>query len=209
MKTISKYAVSAALLLTVASGLAYAQQSTTPPQPPASQEVADNGPGPDGCMGQGMGEGMDEGMGWRRHGRHHGKHEQMGEMDRGGPGGRAGMRGPMVIDANGDGFIGPDEAAALADGMFMRLDRNHDNVIDEAEATDGPGKHGWRRWLGQQQADDLTTKLKAAFAERDADKDGKVTKQEFMAFAQNRYASLDTAKDGKVSPWVFRAQPKL
>ena len=199
MKTISKYAVSTALLLTVAAGLAYAQQSTTPPQPPAGQQEADSGHGPDDCMGQGM---MDEGMGWRKHGRHHGR---MGQMD--GPGGR--LRGPMVIDANGDGFIGPDEAAALADGMFMRLDRNRDNVIDEAEATQGPGQRGWRRWLGQQQADDVAAKLKAAFVERDADKDGKVTKQEFMTFAQNKYASLDTAKDGKVSPWAFRAQPKL
>ncbi len=204
MKTISKYAVSTALLLTVATGLAYAQQSNAPPPPaPADQQVADNNAdaGPQDCM---------DGMNWRRHGRHHGMGGhgpgQMGQM--GGPGGGMMMRG-MMFDTNGDGFIGPDEAAALADGMFMRLDRNHDGVIDETEATQGPGQHGWRKWLGQQQADDMTAKLKAAFAERDADKDGKVTKLEFMNYAQSKYASLDTAKDGKVSPWAFRALPRL
>ena len=198
---ISKYALSTALMLSLASDLAYAQQANTSPTPPAAADQANANQGPDCGPDAGQNDDMlqcDGGRGGRHHGRHH---DMRGE-------GR-GRHGMMIIDANADGFIGPDEAAALAEGMFMRVDRNHDGAIDEAEATQGPGQHGWRAWLGQKQADDITAKLKAAFAERDADKDGKVTKQEFMNFAQGKYAALDTAKDGKVSPWAFRAQPKL
>ena len=201
MKMISKFAVSTALVLSLASGLAYAQQTNAPPPPvsPADQQVADNGPdgGPQDCM---------DGQNWRHHGRGHG-HMMRGEGPDGQGGGRGGRM--MIIDANGDGFIGPDEAASLADGMFTCLDQNHDNVIDETEAAAGPGKHGWRAWIGQQQAADITAKLKQAFIDRDTNKDGKVTKEEFMAYAQAKYAALDAARDGKVSPWAFHAQPKL
>lgn len=114
----------------------------------------------------------------------------------------------MIFDINNDGYINADEAAALAEGMFMHIDRNHDGVIDQAEATTLPG-HGWRKWFGGNPPQEMLDKLKVAFAERDADKDGKVTKAEFMKFAETKYAGLDTAKDGKVSPWAFRALPRL
>lgn len=180
MRTISKYAISAALLLTVASGLAYAQQANDPPPP---DDVAAAGP-----------QDCDGGQGMRKHGRGHGM-RGMGRM--------------MMLDANNDGFINADEAAAVADGIFTRVDRNHDDVIDQAEGTTPPKHGGWRNWMGGNPPADVTEKLKAAFTERDADKDGKVTKAEFMIFAQSKYASLDTAKDGKVSPWAFRALPRL
>jgi EF hand len=208
MTTISKYAVTTAVLLTLGAGLALAQQAPapTPPAPGAATDpaqVADADP--QNCMdGDGMGH---QG---RKHGRHHG-----GDMcgDGGGHhghGGHGGMgRRAMILDANGDGFIGPDEAAAVADGVFMHLDQNRDNVIDETEATTLPNHKGWRAWFGGAAPADVTAKLKAAFTERDADKDGKVTKLEFMNYAQAKYASLDTAKDGKVSPWAFRAMPRL
>jgi hypothetical protein len=196
MTTISKYAISAALMLTMASGLAFAQQSDTPP-PQNDQKTAnacsDNGP-------DGADDNCNDGGGRHHKGKRHGE----GRDGHGKHGGRM-----MIIDANSDGFIGPDEAAALADGMFMRMDKNRDNAIDEAEATQGPGQGGWRKWMGQQQPAEVEAKLKAAFAARDTNKDAKVTKEEFMTFAQGKYAALDTAKDGKVSPWAFRAQPKL
>lgn len=197
MKMIAKCAVSTALLLSLASTLAYAQQANTQAktQAPDQQTAAACDGGNDGqqnCM---------DDNGGRRHGKGHGRHGE----------GRGGHRGHgmMIIDANSDGFIGPDEAASLADGMFMRLDQNRDNVLDETEATAGPGNHGWRAWFGSAAPADVTAKLKTAFTERDTDKDGKVSKVEFMNFAQAKYASLDTAKDGKVSPWAFRALPRL
>jgi EF hand len=206
MKTISKFAVSSAVLMTLATGLAFAQQNAapTPPAPSATTDAgSDNGPvadnGPHDCMG---GEGMGD------HGRRHGR-SRGDDMCREGRGGHRGMRHTMIIDSNGDGFIGPDEAASIADAMFTRIDQNHDNVIDESEVTAMADRHGWRAWFGGATPADVTAKLKQAFAERDADKDGKVTKLEFMTFAQSRYASLDTAKDGKVSPWAFRALPRL
>lgn len=174
MKTITKYAIPAVLLLSLATGLAYAQQNN-PPSPEDQMTDA----GPDG--------------GHKKHRGHHGK---------------SGMRGLMMLDINNDGFINADEAAALAETMFMHIDRNHDGAIDLTEATTPPG-HGWRKWMGGNPPQEMIDKLKAAFAERDADKDGKVTKLEFMKFAEAKYAALDIGKDGKVSPWAFRAQPKL
>jgi hypothetical protein len=197
MKTISKHAISTAVLLGLASSLAYAQQSTpTPPAPTQQQanactDAGDNAPD---CN--------DNAGGW-----HHGKHGR----DHGGrhEGGRHGGGRMMMLDTNNDGFINPDEAAAVAERAFMHIDKNRDGMIDQTEATTLPHRGGWRKWMGGNPPADVTEKLKAAFAERDTDKDGKVTKVEFMAYAQNRYATLDAAKDGKVSPWAFRASQRL
>jgi hypothetical protein len=194
MKTISKYAVSTALLLSLASGLAYAQQANAPA--PTDQQTAaacdDRNDGDPDCMG---------GYGGRHHGKGRGGHGE-------GRGGHHG-RGMKIIDANNDGFINADEAAALADAAFMHIDQNRDSVIDQTEASSLQDRKGWRAWFGNTPSAEVTAKLKAAFAERDTDKDGKVTKLEFMTFAQGKYAALDTAKDGKVSPWAFRAMPRL
>lgn len=196
MKTILKYAVSAALLLSLASGLAYAQQANAPAPAPADQQTAAACDG----VNDGQPDCMD-GNGGRHHGKGRGEHGE-------GSGGRHGQR-MMIIDANNDGFINADEAAAIADVAFRHIDQNHDDVIDQTEATSLPDRQGWRAWFGDTPSADVTAKLKTAFAERDADKDGKVTKLEFMNYAQGKYASLDTAKDGKVSPWAFRAMPRL
>jgi EF hand len=194
MTTISKYAMSTAVLLTLGAGLAFAQQANAPV--PADQQTAaacdDRNDGDADCMG---------GQGGRHHGKGRGGHGE-------GRGGHHG-RGMMIIDTNNDGFINADEAAALADAAFMHIDQNRDSVIDQTEAASLPDRKGWRAWFGNTPSAEVTAKLKAAFAERDTDKDGKVTKLEFMTFAQNKYASLDTAKDGKVSPWAFRAMPRL
>ncbi|MCB1427632.1 MAG: hypothetical protein KDJ66_00720, partial [Nitratireductor sp.] len=47
---------------------------------------------------------------------------------------------------------------------------------------------------------------RARFAPMDADKDGKVSKAEFMAAGKSRYEDADTDKDGEVTPWEFRSQ---
>ena len=52
---------------------------------------------------------------------------------------------------------------------FDKLDKNHDGVIDKAEAM-------------------LEPRLLAGFAKADTNKDGKISKEEFMAFEQARHA---------------------
>lgn len=47
---------------------------------------------------------------------------------------------------------------------------------------------------------------KARFTESDGDKNGVVTKAEFLAAGKARFAAADADKDGKVTPWEFRSQ---
>ena len=163
----------------------------TPPAPNA--DMADNGDG----MGQGMGQGMGHG---KRHGRH-------GEGRDGEHGGRGGGRMMRMIDANADGVIGADEAATMADHMFSRIDQNGDDSLDKAEFSTPPGRHGkgWFNWGSSDEAAAVLKVREDKFTALDADKDGKLTKMEFFADAQQRLAAADADKDGKVTPWEFRA----
>lgn len=206
------------------------------PPPPAGQpQMAgpDCGPdagddGPDDCgiaPGDDMGPGDGPSDGWgRMGGREHGWRHHRGERaDWGRAGGndrdrfdgegrrdgKHGGRMMRIIDANGDGVIGDDEAAALADFAFMRMDRDRDGSLSEAEFVErrGPGRHGgfWMRWLGKDEADAVLKVRKDKFAALDADKNGNLSKTEFFADAKAKLAEADTDKDGKVTPWEFRA----
>jgi EF hand len=142
----------------------------------------------------------------RGNGEGHGNGRGHGEGHRGGHG--KGGRHMQMIDANGDGVVGDDEAATLADHAFNRIDSDGsgDVSVDEFSTVRGGG-HGWRNWFGSgAQNDAAVAGLKVKFATLDADKDGKLTKVEFLADAKTRFTAADTDKDGKVSPWEFRAQ---
>jgi hypothetical protein len=178
MNTTLKLAL-ASTLLAGTVGFATAQTADQPPPPQDEMMMADRGGDRDGHGG------------WHR-GRGHG--ERGGRMMR-------------MIDANGDGFIGDDEAAAMADRVYMRLDQNNDGSVDKAEFATPHRRGGIRAWFGFG-ADELAAVQKVReekFATQDADKDGKLTKAEFFADAKARLAAADTDKDGKVSPWEFRA----
>ena len=114
-----------------------------------------------------------------------------------------------IIDANADGVINDDEAASLADFAFMRMDRDRDGAVNEAEFTEarGPGRRdgGWFRWLAKDEADAVLKLRKDKFTALDADKNGNLSKTEFFADAKAKLAAADADKDGKVTPWEFRA----
>jgi EF hand len=131
---------------------------------------------------------MEKGHGGKHHGKHHGKN---------------GMR---MIDANNDGVIGEDEAAAMADRAFMRMDDNRDEKLSEAEFTAGRhGKRGgWFSWNNDEKAA-VEKVRKDKFASLDVNKDANLDKVEFFAEAKAKLAAADLDKDGKVSPWEFRA----
>jgi EF hand len=181
MKPTTATALAAALGLSLLAAMVPAKAQTADCNPPPGPAMDDRDDGPDG------------GRGGDRHDRHHGG------------------RGMMIIDVNGDGVIGADEAAALADGAFQHMDRNGDGTLDQAEFTTLPGHDGgWMRgWFNSAEIQ-AVQKLRAdRFAALDADKDGKVTKVEFFADAQAKLASADADKDGKVTPWEFRALPRM
>ena len=139
---------------------------------------------------------QDDGLRGDGGGRHHGKH--------GGHEGRGG-KGMRIIDANSDGVIGEDEAAALADGVFMRMDQDRDGKVSEAEFLAGPRGHkGWFDWNSDESA--AVQKIRTdAFAALDVNKDKSMDKAEFFVDAKARLAAADADKDGKVTPWEFRA----
>ncbi|MBW8301652.1 MAG: EF-hand domain-containing protein [Hydrogenophaga sp.] len=108
----------------------------------------DRGPGGDDCDGPRQGKGH----GWgddddQRHGRHHGMRDgnRGPGMERGGPmGDRMGAMGPRgmmgMADTDENGQISKDEAAAMADQMFTRMDTDKDGAIT---ADDFPKRGFW------------------------------------------------------------------
>jgi hypothetical protein len=153
--------------------------------PALAQTADDQPPGPDQMQMSDRGPGDGQG-------RHHGGH------------GKRGGHRIMIIDVNGDGVIGDDEAANLADRMYLRIDRDGSGDVSADEFSTVRKGRGWFSWGAQDEA--ITEALKAKFATLDTDKDGKLTKAEFMVDAKARFAAADTDKDGKVSPWEFRSQ---
>ncbi len=87
-----------------------------------------------------------------------------------------------------------DEFDATTRARFARLDKNGDGAIDASEIEGAMakrlerrrGKHGGR--LGE--------RLMRAF---DTDRDGKVTKDEFMTTVRSRFAQLDLNNDGRIT----------
>lgn len=209
-------------------------------QPPAGPDAGPDGPPPDDMAAGGDDDDGGPGMWGHRMGGHHGwgrgdcgggegRHARWGGGDGEGRGpgrmmgegggrmmgeGRGGGRMMAMLDTNGDGAIGDDEAAAIADRMFSRIDANGDGVISQEEFTSGPRGRGmkqggsWRAWLGLSSDEAAAVQKVRAdkFAALDTDKNGSLSKQEFFAEAKARFAAADTDKDGKVTPWEFRAQ---
>jgi Ca2+-binding EF-hand superfamily protein len=126
-------------------------------------------------------------------GKHHGGHGKRGE------------RGMRIIDANGDGVISADEAASMADFAFYRLDDDRDGALTEAEFIGGPrGPRGWFGWNSEERSA-VEKVRKDKFASLDLNKDAKLDKTEFFNEAKAKLAEADADKDGKVTPWEFRA----
>lgn len=189
MNTFTKLSIASALMLSAAFGVASAQQANDEPAAPGVEQADDD---------------MGEGRGMGRHGGRHGEgHEG---MHGGKHGGKHGGRGMRMIDANNDGVIGEDEAAAMADHAFMRMDNDGDGKVTEAEFVSGPMGHrrGWFNWNSEETAA-VEKVRKDKFASLDTNKDARLDKPEFFAEAKAKLAAADTDKDGKVSPWEYRA----
>ena len=89
-------------------------------------------------------------------------------------------------DANKDGVITLDEVLAAADKRFQLLDRNKDGAIDTADFNA----------LRKEMTDYRVQRFIHHFG---ADKDGKVTREQFMAKAQDRFAQMDLNNDGVIN----------
>ena len=101
-----------------------------------------------------------------------------------------------MIDANGDHMVTKAEYDDYYGKIFDELDTNHDGVVDATEWA-GPTKKSKL---------DLTTggysrELRSMKMMDKMDKDGdhKVTKDEFLAFHNEVFASMDKKSDGQIT----------
>lgn len=121
--------------------------------------------------------------------------------DRGFRGGDAmtfgGWGGDRFMDGVGRGWwrqpMTQDEFDATTRARFARLDKNGDGVIDASEIEASLNRRFEHRGFGRGV---LGQRLIRAF---DTDRDGKVTKDEFMATVRSRFAQMDLNNDGRIT----------
>lgn len=111
-------------------------------------------------------------------------------------------QGAMMMrmhDIDSDGFISPAEHRTWAAHVFDMMDRNRDRRLDREEymaVRMGDRRQGGVPGRMEQQAQNR--KLER-FRALDADRDGFVTRTQFLRDVDRRFGSLDANRDGKVS----------
>lgn len=93
------------------------------------------------------------------------------------------------VDTNKDGLISRAEHRAAAEVRFARIDANKDGTIEAGERPGFREKRGGKR-LG------MRGHRMAMMA--DANRDGAISRTEYDAAAAQRFARLDTNRDGKL-----------
>ena len=102
-------------------------------------------------------------------------------------------------DANGDGVLDAEDAAARADRAFARLDGNGDGQISRAEWDAARSSRAGRRHARAERGG-----AERRLARR-ADRNGRVTRAEALARAVERFSALDANGDGVVTRVERRA----
>src|SRR4051812_11652681 len=92
----------------------------------------------------------------------------------------------QAVDPDNDGTVSLDEARKAASTLFDRLDRNHNGVLNKRELGG--------RVTGQE------------FAEADPDKDGTLTKNEFLTVVEKRFKAADPDNDGTIDDKEFHTR---
>lgn len=100
-----------------------------------------------------------------------------------------------------------EEFDANTRARFARIDRNGDGAIDAAEVEAAQQQRAARR---KERFERRGERLIGRF---DADRDGKVTRDEFMKFVSDRFAEFDLNSDGRINdddlPPVMRGRGVL
>lgn len=118
------------------------------------------------------------------------------------------------MDANKDGKIDQADRGAHRAQMFDRLDANKDGAVSRDEfaaaqkARDGQARPGGEGKRGEGRMGKRGGGKRGMMMLRMADtnKDGVITRDEFMAAHGKHFEMTDTNKDGKISPEERKAQ---
>jgi hypothetical protein len=101
----------------------------------------------------------------------------------------------MRYDANGDGFVDRSEWNAGQEARFRQLDTDGDGKLTQDELFSRPPAPA-----GSVPPTDRQAQRQTAYFQRlDADKDGFVSKAEFMVQAGRNFARCDLNKDGRTN----------
>ncbi|WP_429818388.1 hypothetical protein [Ensifer sp. B1-9] len=101
-------------------------------------------------------------------------------------------------------MISDDEAAAEVESVFAAMDGDDDGELTEDERMSVRMGPGGDLTAARQKQERKNTR----FGEMDDDKNGKISKMEFMAAGKARFEAADTDKDSLMRPWEFRAQQR-
>ena len=93
----------------------------------------------------------------------------------------------QLLDPDNDGTVDLDEAKKAASALFDRLDRNRSGTLNKRE-------------LGGR----VTPQ---EFAVADADKDGSLSKTEYLMVVEKRFKAVDSNNDGKLTEKELRSYP--
>ena len=116
-----------------------------------------------------------------------------------GPRGHHGHAGGGIMlkaaDANGDDAVTQEEAASLQQEMIAWMDRNGDQVLDDADQS--PVMQRLKAMRADSEDGDEPRRQRDH--EIDANDDGQVTWAEYSAHHQARFAEMDANDDGQVT----------
>ena len=103
-------------------------------------------------------------------------------------------RGVMRFDSNKDGFVDRTEWRAGQEARFRQLDANNDGKLTPDELVRRPAGA-----TGVLPTDAQNTRQSRFFNRLDSDKDGLISKAEYMAEGDRRFARCDANKDGRIN----------
>jgi hypothetical protein len=123
----------------------------------------------------------------------------------GGGMGRGLMERFQTIDANSDGVVTAQEAGAWHESVFLVMDADQDGKLTNGEYMAVQMGRGADPAQRGPRYDERQAEKAARFTEMDDDKDGFVTKEQFLADGQARFAAADLDKSGMLAPEEFAA----